>query len=412
MNLLSKANIVTNNIIQASDVSQLVDAFTYVQPYDITIKGNVAIGSNVTGSGMALYIVGNTQFQGTASISASPARTSTFLYYNTGSGVITYGDDSIYLTTSSVSPGYVLFSNASGSITGSSNFTYDDINNKITLSSGKILVNTATDNGYDKLQVNGTVAIGGNLYLGNGSFYSNYTGFSGVYANGGGYYGGGGFVVNNWLSGSQTNVLVMGSYSAFIGGTSNNALITTNGPAIFINPQNTNRVVIGTTTDNGLDKLQVSGSILQTSVTSSLLKTNSAGRLIPAIGGVDYSTGSISSIPVTSSLFSASIYNTLNVYTASFYQSSYTKVGNIISVNIGGAATMNSVGSSYIKVPLPFTTSLSSQVAVGTGVYAVGNTYSQNVAVSVVPGNFAEIDFLTNQPTGSYAFNAQFTYSL
>ena len=89
MNLLSKANIVTNNIIQASDVSQLVDAFTYVQPYDITIKGNVAIGSNVTGSGMALYIVGNTQFQGTASISASPARTSTFLYYNRGSGVIT-----------------------------------------------------------------------------------------------------------------------------------------------------------------------------------------------------------------------------------------------------------------------------------------------------------------------------------
>ena len=204
----------------------------------------------------------------------------------------------------------------------------------------------------------------------------------------------------------------MGSYSAFIGGTSNSALITTNGPAIFINPQNTNRVVIGTTTDNGLDKLQIKGSILQTSVTSSLLKTDSSGRLIPAIGGVDYSTGSISSISVTSSLFSASIYNTLNVYTASFYQSSYTKVGSIISVNIGGAATMNSVGSSYIKVPLPFTTSLSSQVAVGTGVYAVGNTYNQNVAVSVVPGNFAEIDFLTNQPTGSYAFNAQFTYSL
>jgi len=51
--------------------------------------------------------------------------------------------------------------------------------------------------------------------------------------------------------------------------------------------------LLGSTTDTGLAKLQVTGAIQQSSVLSSLLKTNSNGVLVAAIAGTDYVTTNI-----------------------------------------------------------------------------------------------------------------------
>lgn len=49
--VLSKANIVNGNVVQAADVSQSIDAFTGVAAYDLTITGSLnATGSVITGS--------------------------------------------------------------------------------------------------------------------------------------------------------------------------------------------------------------------------------------------------------------------------------------------------------------------------------------------------------------------------
>ena len=49
--VLSKANILTGNTIQAADVSQSIDAFTGLIAYDLTITGSLnATGSVITGS--------------------------------------------------------------------------------------------------------------------------------------------------------------------------------------------------------------------------------------------------------------------------------------------------------------------------------------------------------------------------
>ena len=48
---LSKTNILNGNIVQASDVSQSVDAFTGLEGYDITISGSFTFTGATTGSG-------------------------------------------------------------------------------------------------------------------------------------------------------------------------------------------------------------------------------------------------------------------------------------------------------------------------------------------------------------------------
>jgi len=64
----------------------------------------------------------------------------------------------------------------------------------------------------------------------------------------------------------------------------------------------TGNFVIGSTTDSGLAKLQVSGAIQQTSVTSSMLKVNSSGVLVAAIAGTDYLTATSADFTYNASL--------------------------------------------------------------------------------------------------------------
>ena len=115
MATLSKVNIVNGNIIEDVDVYQMVDALTYQQAYDLLIKGNVAIGSGSAYPGMKLYVSGNFRVDGTASIQAVQSNTHAILYYNTSSGQITYGSDSVYTSTSSFNALVSQFNSFTGS---------------------------------------------------------------------------------------------------------------------------------------------------------------------------------------------------------------------------------------------------------------------------------------------------------
>lgn len=101
MPLLSKLNIVNGNVIEDVDVYQIVDALTYQEAYDLLIKGSVAIGSGSLHPGAKLYISGNLKVDGNLGIQAPEVNTPTILYYDTASGLFSYGSDSIYVPTSS-----------------------------------------------------------------------------------------------------------------------------------------------------------------------------------------------------------------------------------------------------------------------------------------------------------------------
>lgn len=101
MALLSKLNIVNGNVIEDVDVYQIVDALTYQQAYDLLIKGSVSIGSGSLYPGMKLYVSGNFKVNGDTYLSPINAPTHNILYYDTASGKVTYGNDSIYVATSS-----------------------------------------------------------------------------------------------------------------------------------------------------------------------------------------------------------------------------------------------------------------------------------------------------------------------
>lgn len=59
MPTLNKTNVVNGNVVQASDVFQIIDALSYTGNYDILISGSLAIGTGSANSSFKAYIVGN-----------------------------------------------------------------------------------------------------------------------------------------------------------------------------------------------------------------------------------------------------------------------------------------------------------------------------------------------------------------
>lgn len=103
------------------------------------------------------------------------------------------------------------------------------------------------------------------------------------------------------------------------------------------NIQGTGDVTIGSTTNTGLAKLQVTGAIQQTSVTSSMLKVNSSGVLVAAIAGTDYLTATSADFTYNASLtlstswqdtgVSATNLSTSGVYVITCYASDFAVSG-------------------------------------------------------------------------------------
>jgi hypothetical protein len=58
MSTLSKSNIITGNVVQAADVSQIVNALTCTGSYDVSIGGTLGVGSATIPSGTKLFVQG------------------------------------------------------------------------------------------------------------------------------------------------------------------------------------------------------------------------------------------------------------------------------------------------------------------------------------------------------------------
>ena len=73
MPFLDKSNMVDGNIIPASDVYQIVNAFTYSGSYDLLISGSVAVGQGNVQSDAKFYIKQNLRVDGgiTGSVTGS-----------------------------------------------------------------------------------------------------------------------------------------------------------------------------------------------------------------------------------------------------------------------------------------------------------------------------------------------------
>jgi hypothetical protein len=78
--------------------------------------------------------------------------------------------------------------------------------------------------------------------------------------------------------------------------------IYTNGFFAFQGSGGSGNVILGTTVDTGLARLQVTGAIQQTSVISSMLKVNSNGVLVAAVAGTDYLTSTSSDFSYNANL--------------------------------------------------------------------------------------------------------------
>ena len=101
MAILSKLNIEDGKVIYDYHVYQIVDALTYQEAYDLLIKGSVSIGSGSLDPNVKLNVSGGIKVVGDSYITATESISHNILYYDTASGKITYGSDSIYVSTSS-----------------------------------------------------------------------------------------------------------------------------------------------------------------------------------------------------------------------------------------------------------------------------------------------------------------------
>jgi hypothetical protein len=86
---LSKTNITTGNIINASDVTQVVDAFTKAQAYDITISGSFEMtGSHSSFNGYTGSLLGTASFAASSSFAESASISNTTNFASSISGLV------------------------------------------------------------------------------------------------------------------------------------------------------------------------------------------------------------------------------------------------------------------------------------------------------------------------------------
>jgi len=107
MPFLDKSNMVDGNIIPASDVYQIVNAFTYIGSYDLLIKGKVSTGTGSIRPDASFYILNNLRVDGgiTGSLSGSVnfAVSSSYALSSSYAESASYAETSSYSYTSSVS---------------------------------------------------------------------------------------------------------------------------------------------------------------------------------------------------------------------------------------------------------------------------------------------------------------------
>lgn len=131
-------------------------------------------------------------------------------------------------------------------------------------------------------------------------------------------------------------------------------------------------------------------------------QTNSAGRL----GWYP--------VPISGS-YTPTLTNTANVTSTTLTQAYYTRVGNVVTVVVGGSTDITSnTTNSIITITLPINTSVTSQAMVGTGSIAMnaGSSGYAGATVSVATGSTATLNFNPSAGAGLSAnFSCTFMYT-
>ena len=116
--------------------------------------------------------------------------------------------------------------------------------------------------------------------------------------------------------------------------------------------------LIGSNSNTGLAKLQVTGAIQQTSVTSSMLKVNASGVLVAAVAGTDYLTSTSSDFSYNASLtlstswqntgVSGANLGTSGVYLITCYVNDYPVSGNQYMCTYAGIMYWYATGTNSV----------------------------------------------------------------
>lgn len=214
--------------------------------------------------------------------------------------------------------------------TGTAGATVAPIARLRVLNSGRVLIGVSlpTDDGLSPLQVNGMIKtyhstwspgvfqsvfgntlIGGNLYWDTSTYK---------------------YIANSTYGAVITMDSITGDATILT------APIGTGGTAATVTARfkvlNAGRTLIGATlpTDDTTSALQVTGTIRQTSVTSSLLKVDSTGRLVAAVAGTDYISSLTGYVPYTGAT------GAVNLNTQTLASGAITASGKI-TATAGGA---------------------------------------------------------------------------
>jgi hypothetical protein len=215
------------------------------------------------------------------------------------------------------------------------------------------------------------------------------------------------------ITSGNYNTVIGAQVSALGANISNNIILSDGQGNIRIRAFDTGNVVIGGSSDSSLAKLQVTGAIQQSSVLSSLLKTNSSGVLVAAILGTDYSV--LPSQSGNSGKFlttNGSDLSWVDVITSNIYTADGTLAGNRI-VNAGGfSLTLNPnlylggtiTGSSNRTYPISFSATnnlYSSPIFVNNTVTSSGGS-AQFYANDINTALFTNDGSAGNSPIYSY----------
>lgn len=237
--------------------------------------------------------------------------------------------------------------------------------------SGNILIHGASDNGSN-FRVNGTAWFDSTTYSGDDVFTGSN---KGIWFKGASNYTGGGVSGRN--SGTDIGIFAGGNEAVRIVGSSGNTLF-------------------GTITDNGVDKGQFNGTVSGSPATlSNQFVTKSQLDTAVATSGTY--------IPTFTSVSNSGSFTVQNA--------TYTKVGNIITVNIGFNVSAPSIGQSIFSITLPFARSVSSTRNMGSGTANAGGTYLAMFGQSTSTTLVDTCAFNATSAT-SYVCSMTFQYSL